>query len=69
MKIEDIIPGKLYSDGNKAKDRRVVRFLTHTGSTDVEWGVERDRLPYGAFEKTRVTSLKTFAKWATERKD
>ncbi len=69
MKIEDIIPGKLYSDGDKAKDRRVVRFLTHTGVTTVEWGVERDRLPHGAFLKTRVTALKGFAKWAQERVD
>lgn len=67
MKTEEIIAGVVYSDGTKANDRRVIRFLTHTGSTDVQWGAERTRLPHGGFEKTRVTSLKSFAKWAKEK--
>lgn len=65
MKTNEIETGSVYTNGDKAKDRRVLRFLGHSGC--VEWGLERDRLPYGGFDKVRVTSLASFAKWAKEK--
>lgn len=62
MKPDQITIGKTYVGGKNRERRTVVGYGAHENW--IRWGQTRDRLPYGGFVSTRVTSRASFAKWA-----